>query len=611
MPTDRVLCTKHYRSCSKTKPGAGMCAYMAKRIWYILIVSFIGGDLFAQPAIDTVHPFFKGKLDKKAGLLYDFFEIGAPTIKPPKGKRYNDVILSVFHSKNLYINTVFNKQDEPAELNAFRINNSYVQIAATYRYTSAVPLFDSVPVIVTAYGIDASNKDLYRFRVMENKTKEIVPWSRIRFFSPVFMHYRYNVDGTAQTRMAYLGQFWEKPGNSITVEVKNLKAPDTVYHISAVWLKRAPEIIATFTPETMKEFIAVYKYQWKNDKAGADGPSYYGDITLPPVDSLLVIKQQFTHHENSPFFYLNDKVKNANLVEYNLISGKDSSGWIANNFDPNIIRLQQLAPGNYTLFLRYAFQRQTVSRFSFTIIPAWYQTLWFKMIAGILLLLAAMSAYLIIKTRRQKIKIKEQQTFNRVAQAEIRSVRSQFNPHFVFNALSSIQGLITKNDIEAAHAYLNDFSRLLRNALKESEKDFISLSKDISLVDHYLKLEQLRFGFRYQISVDEKINKDAVEVPVLLLQPVIENAVKHGVSGMRESGLLTVDYHIHANDIRITVTDNGRGYNNGSAKGHGLKLTDERVILMNQLLKGRSVAWQITNTAGGTQVVFMLKNWLL
>lgn len=588
-----------------------MCASMRKRICYILIVSFIGGNIFAQPAIDTVHPFFKGKLDKRIGLLYDFFEIGTPTIKPPKGKRYNDVILSVFHSKNLYINTVFNKKDEPAELNAFRINKSYSQITGTYQYTSAVPLFDSVPVVVTAYGIDTSNKDLYRFRVVKNKTEEIVPWSRIKFFSPVYMYYRYNVDGTMQTQMAYLGQFWEKPGNSITVEVKNLNVPDTVYNISAVWLKRAPEIIATFTPETMKEFISVYKYQWKNDKTGADGPSYYGDITLPSVDSLLAIKQQFTHHENSPFFYLNDKVKNANLVEYNLLSGKDSSGWIANDFDPNIIRLQQLAPGNYTLLLRYAFQRQTVSRFSFTVVPAWYQTVWFKMIAGILLLLAAMSSYLIIKTRKQKIKIKEQQTFNRVAQAEIRSVRSQFNPHFVFNALSSIQGLITKNDIESAHAYLNDFSRLLRNTLKESEKDFISLSKDISLIDHYLKLEQLRFGFHYQINVDKKMNNDAIEVPVLLLQPIIENAVKHGISRMQESGLLTIDYHIHASDIRITVTDNGSGYNNGSTKGHGLKLTDERVALMNQLLKERSVAWQITDIAGGTKVIFILKNWLL
>jgi hypothetical protein len=584
---------------------------MRKRAFYILIGILMCGNLPAQPVIDTVHPFFKGKLDGKASRLYDNFEIAIPTLKPPKKKLYNDVVLSVFHSKNLYINTVFNKQDEPGELNDFRINKSYAQITGSYSYTNAVPLFDSVPIIVTAYGIDSFNKDLYRFRVMENKTEEIVPWSKIKFFSPVFWHFRYNVDGTEQTQMAYLGQFRAKIGNSITVEIKNLKVPDTVYNISAVWIKRAPEIIATFTPETIKQFITVYKYQWKYDQSGSDGPSYYGDIALSPVDSLLTIKQKFTHNENSPFFYLNDKAKSANLIEYNLTSGKDSSGWIANHFDPNIIWLQQLTPGKYTLLLRYTFQRQTVSSFSFTIIPAWYQTAWFKMIAGILLLLALMSAYLIIKTRQQKIKIKEQQTFNQIAQAEIRSIKSQFNPHFVFNALNSIQGLITKNDIEAAHAYLNDFSRLLRNALKESEKDFISLSKDISLIDHYLKLEQLRFGFRYQINVDEKINKDAIEVPVLLLQPVIENAVKHGISGLQESGLLRIDYHIHANDIRITVTDNGRGYNISSTKGLGLKLTGERVALMNRLLKERSVTWQITNTTGGTQVIFMLKDWLL
>lgn len=585
---------------------------MAKRIFYILTAFLTCNNIYAQQIPDTVNHFFKEKLDSKISESFDNFEISMPTSKPPKGKSYNDVVLSLFHSKNLYVNTVFNKQNELKELKTFRIDKSHAQLMGAYQYTSAVPLFDSVPIIVTAYGIDSSNKKLYRFRVLKNKTEETIPWSEITSFSGVFMHFRYNVDGTEQKQMAYLGQFRPEVGNSITVEVKNIKVPDTTYSISAVWIKRAPQILAIFTPETIKEFITVDKYQWKHDQSGSSGSSYYGDIALRPVDSLLKIKQIFTHNENSLFFYLNDKVKSADLIEYNLVINKDSSGWMANNFETNAIWFQQLKSGTYTLLLRYAFQRQTVNSFSFLITPAWYQTIWFKIIAGVLSALAILSVFLIIKNRRQKIKIKEQQMLNQVAQAEIKSIKSQFNPHFVFNALNSIQGLITKNDFESAHIYLNDFSLLLRNSLKESEKEFISLSKDIDLIDNYLKLEQLRFGFHYQINIEETINKDTIEVPVLLLQPVIENAIKHGISGLYERGLLKIDYIINENDITVSITDNGKGYDNSiTAKGHGLKLTNDRIALVNKLLKEQSINWQINNVGSGIQVLFIFKNWLL
>lgn len=611
MLTDLVMFIHNYQSwLIKIRLQDIDYAYMVKRLFHILIVFFMYNNVSAQQALDVVHPSFKGKPDGKISESFDNFEISIPTSKPEKGKLYNDIVLSVFHSNNLYVNTVFNKQNELKELEPFRINNSYAQLMGAYQHTGAVPLFDSIPTIITAYGIDSSNKSLYRFRVLKNKTEEIVPWSEVKFFARAFMHLRYNIDGTEQTQMAYLGEFRSEIGNSITVEIKNLKVPDTTYSISAVWIKRAPEIIATFTPETIKQFISVNKYQWKYDRSAPDGPSYYGDIALPPVDSLLTIKQRFTHNESNLFFYLNDKVKSANLVEYSLVSEKDSSSWVPNTFDTNVIWLHQLNPGKYTLLLRYSFQRQTLSSFSFIVIPAWYQTLWFKIITGILFAMAMMSFYLSIKNRRQKIKIKEQQIQNQVARAEIKSIKSQFNPHFVFNALNSIQGLMTKNDIESAHIYLNDFSLLLRNSLKESERDFISLSKDIALIDNYLKLEQLRFGFHYQISVDEKINKDSIEVPVLLLQPAIENAIKHGVSGLYERGILKIDYNSNENDITVTITDNGLGYKDAN-KGHGLKLTNDRVVLMNKLLKEQTINWQISNTGSGTEVVFVFKNWLL
>ncbi len=84
--------------------------------------------------------------------------------------------------------------------------------------------------------------------------------------------------------------------------------------------------------------------------------------------------------------------------------------------------------------------------------------------------------------------------------------------------------------MDGANKYLTDFSILLRNSLNESQRDFTSLSKEVGMLDNYLKLEQLRFGFSYSINVDPTLNKEGIEVPVLLLQPAIENAVKHGIA---------------------------------------------------------------------------------
>lgn len=233
------------------------------------------------------------------------------------------------------------------------------------------------------------------------------------------------------------------------------------------------------------------------------------------------------------------------------------------------------------------------------------------MIAGILSSLAFTSAYLLLINRRQKAKFKKEEAKRQLTQAEIKSIKSQFNPHFVFNALSSIQGLITKNDIEGAYRYLNDFSLLLRNSLSQSEKEFVSLSKDLELIENYLKLEQLRFGFRFEIALEKAINKTEIEVPALLLQPVIENAVKHGISNYYDKGLLTIDYKINEDNLVVCIADNGSGFNPRARNGYGLKLTEERIRLLNKTLKDRQIGWNIKNIEQGTIVTFIFNNWLL
>ncbi|RYY56836.1 MAG: hypothetical protein EOO09_05015 [Chitinophagaceae bacterium] len=566
-------------------------------------------------AVDSVHPWFAGK-ELDGDLIrtrFDDFEPAFPTRKPT-GK-YNNIILSMFHSKKLYIHSGLGLKEKLPEMDSF---NLHLDPKAGYAIQgngpsvlSAVSLFDSLPMLVTAYGINPDNKGLFRFRVLLNQRQVLVPWTEPRFFSPIMTYYRYNADGSEQTQMAYLGSFAAPPGNSITVEVKNQQVPDTVYRISAVWIKRAPQVIGTFSNENLQHLFEIYKFQWKHDFTAFSQSTYYGDIELKPIDSLLNTDSIFAHNRNSLFFYLRDKLAAADDIEYNLIRDNDSLGWQVNKLDPSVLWLQDLAPGKYRLLMRYSFQRQTTSSFSFTILPAWYQATWAKIVAGGLALLVILATALLVTNRRQKARLRRQQLDQDLQKAEMQSIRSQFNPHFVFNALSSIQGLVTRNDLPGAHKYLGDFSTLLRNSLKESEKEYTSLSTDIRMMDNYLKLEQLRFGFAFTIVVDKRINPDATEVPVLLLQPVIENAIKHGISGMYDKGNLIIEYTKDKEDLVILVRDNGVGFEpDDHSKGHGLRLTAKRVDLINRTMTGQPVSWEIRTAEGPTEVVFILKKWL-
>lgn len=580
----------------------------------ITIVLLISLPDLAQTAItDTINPLLKGKLDgDRIRLTYDNFEpvVFQGKIKGP----YNPIVLSLFHSRDLYTQTALNLREHLPALDPFPIrvpHGVYYAMGGDFS-KDAVALFDSLPMMVTAYGINEKNRDLYRFRVLEDEHTVLVPWQEPHLFSPVYIYYRHDADGTEETQMAYLGEFHAPIGHSLTVEVTNLKLPDTVYKISAVWIKRAPSVIATFTPSQLKDLIQVYKFQWKYDFGRPNAETYYGDIILHPVDSLLKTDSVFNHDDNNLIFYLRDKVKSTDLVEYNLVKGNDSSGWRANTFDPNLISLDQLAPGNYTLLLRYAFQRQTVSAYRFSITKAWYQTTLFKLVFVAVSLLFLALLYSVFKSRRQRNMLRQQELKRQQAEVGLRSIRSQFNPHFVFNALNSIQGLIRRRDNTSADKYLSDFSRLMQESLRSANTEMISLDKELEMLRSYIELEQLRFNFNYSLKVCHTINIHTTEIPTLLLQPLIENAIKHGISGLYDQGVLQLEIGARDNDLKIAVIDNGKGFDTkATTGGYGIQLTRERNQLLSDLHPGQPVTLTIHSGPDGTTAIILFKNWLI
>ena len=145
--------------------------------------------------------------------------------------------------------------------------------------------------------------------------------------------------------------------------------------------------------------------------------------------------------------------------------------------------------------------------------------------------------------------------------ARLEALRSQMNPHFIFNSLNAIQECILTNKVDAAYQYLSQFSKLQRMVLSNSEKEFIPLSNELEMLLLYLSLESLRFSqsFSYTINVDKNIDTDDIDIPSMLIQPYVENALWHGLRTKTGDKVLIINYEQKEEQLIITIDDNGMG----------------------------------------------------
>lgn len=203
----------------------------------------------------------------------------------------------------------------------------------------------------------------------------------------------------------------------------------------------------------------------------------------------------------------------------------------------------------------------------------------------------------------------------------LKSLRTQMNPHFIFNALNSVNNFIAKSDERSANRFLSEFSVLMRSVLENSEEDFIPLSKELELLELYVKLEHSRFAdkFDYKIDVDKTIDIEAFQIPPMLLQPYIENAIWHGLRYKEEKGHLHINIDsLDNNTLEITITDNGIGrkksaqlktQNQKKQKSKGMGNIKKRIQILNDMYKDR-VSVDISNLnrdQTGTKVSLKLK----
>ncbi len=267
----------------------------------------------------------------------------------------------------------------------------------------------------------------------------------------------------------------------------------------------------------------------------------------------------------------------------------------------NFASYTNLPSGDYTFKLKALDQNGVYSNeliYTFKITPPFYKTWWFILL---FIFLGLLIIYLFIKGRIAKIKREEAgktENYKKLAELELKAMRAQMNPHFMFNTLNSIQDIVLNKDDKTARIYLADFALMMRMILENSAEKTISLEKELDFITLYLNLEQLRFENKFEVTViiPDSLNLNSIKVPPMLIQPYIENAIIHGLMHKTENGILNVSFGIEVIEgkefLKCTIYDNGVGRKKSAElsawkeKKHqsmATHITNERLRLLNNI----------------------------
>lgn len=334
--------------------------------------------------------------------------------------------------------------------------------------------------------------------------------------------------------------------------------------------------ISTLKPETRRPMVDLLEFRVNHKKRD--------------LDRLMVLN----HRENHLNFSFKAISHRRLKIEYRYrLTGIDST-WSMSTYPQ--VQYTNLSPGPY----RFLVQARTAESalwsrsktVSIDIKPPFWATWWFRLLA---ILALVGSTYLVILLWSRNIKRKEQkksQMALEVSRLELRALKAQINPHFIFNAISSVMFYLGKNLAEDAEDYLARFSRLIRQVLEHSEKSVVPLVEEIELMRHYVSLESERFaGSTIEFDVHFLgFDPATIEIPPTLFQPYIENAIWHGLKNKAGSRKLSMQFAIEHNLLKVAIEDNGIGREEagklGTGHGHqrsfGMMIASRRIELINQ-----------------------------
>lgn len=309
----------------------------------------------------------------------------------------------------------------------------------------------------------------------------------------------------------------------------------------------------------------------------------------------------FNSNENNfkfEFRSLNNSGEKSKKYTYRLLGFQEE--WQSNSEDLEYVYFNNLSPGDYTFEVKALNNNniesiETIS-YSFLIQKPFYATWWFRIGLFVLFLLAIVTPFYLkaksVKKEHQML-LSAKQNEQLLAQSKLSSLRAQMNPHFIFNALNSIQEYIILNKQDLASSYLGKFADLMRTYLDQSNKRTITLDEEIRSLKLYLELEKIRFEDQIEIElhIAPNIAVDNIKIPPILLQPYVENAFKHGLLHKKTDKKLTISMQKVGEFIECIIEDNGVGreksrqINQRRKKSHtsfATSATEQRLELINK-----------------------------
>ena len=314
------------------------------------------------------------------------------------------------------------------------------------------------------------------------------------------------------------------------------------------------------------------------------------------------------NHNNLTFSFVSVETARNSLTQYQYILEGYDKDWspltekteasFGNIYEGDyIFRLKAISPdGVWSKPVEY----------KFTVLPPWWRTWWMYFLYGIFIVgsvtlivwinglrLRKRARELTVKIRKATQEVKAQQEVikeQQIRELELIAIRAQMNPHFLFNVLASIQMLINKSDVISANNALAKFGKLMRLILENSEKQTILLDDEIEMLKLYVELESLLMSFKCKITVDPMLDVESIPIPTMIIQPYVENAIKHGISGLESGREVNIDFKMSNGNLFCTIQDNGIGRQMVEAskgkyskhKSMGTRLTSDRLKIMNK-----------------------------
>ncbi|MBA4239433.1 MAG: hypothetical protein C0448_01815 [Sphingobacteriaceae bacterium] len=284
------------------------------------------------------------------------------------------------------------------------------------------------------------------------------------------------------------------------------------------------------------------------------------------------------------------KARGSFKYKYRLL-GLDTN-WIYTSSLNNQVQYASLPSGDFKFEVKAINEDGVESLKTETICFLIHAPIWQRWWFYLLMFLVGSSVVAVLFMIRIRFIKRRAELRNKVTASQLTALKSQMNPHFLFNILNSLQDLILKHDIKSSNYYLNKFSLMMRKVLDVSGEDEISLATEIEMLDTYLELEKLRFGneFNYTIHVDYMIDVDNLLLPPMIIQPFVENALKHGLLHKKGEKTLSIQFRLNNNILLCIVTDNGIGRKKSeeiksrhgrSHQSFATQATEKRIELLN------------------------------